>query len=311
MITTLTLNPAIDRTLELEHLTCGQVNPVRRSFEDMGGKGINVARVLHALGEPVLATGLIGRDNRSQVDRLLVSERIPYDFVEVPGITRTNIKIVDLLGQNTTDLNEPGFPVGHVLADQMLQTVLRHARKSHWVILSGSLPPGLPADFYGRITHAIRQQVPECRVVLDTQGPALSGLQAGPFLFKPNRDELLQIMGTPKANHAEMIAACTHMIHKWSIQYVLLSLGSDGCSLISGNDIIQAKALPVRAFSTVGAGDALLAGFIHGLEQAEGDQSALRLAVASAAAAVSQQGRRLFDRQNILEWSRQVILAER
>lgn len=263
MITSVTLNPAIDRTLYLNHFRPGEVNRVSSTIETIGGKGINVSRTLHSLGIPTKATGLIGSKNHDRVEALFRETGIDVDFTTIDATTRTNTKVVDLYDRSTTDLNEPGMRVEETEISQWIDEFDVSVKTSEYVVLSGSLPVGCPSDTYRKIQNRFKDKT---RFVLDADSQALcEGIKAGPYLIKPNLNELREAFNVALADEHDIIVFTRTLIQNYGITLVLVSMGGDGGLLITKDHAYRAKAMEVDLKSTVGAGDAMLAGCLYGL----------------------------------------------
>jgi len=287
-IVTVTLNPAIDRTLHLANFTLGQVNRVDSERTDPGGKGVNVAKVIKALEHSVLVTGFLGTNNANVFQDYFKKEGIDNQFVETPGDNRVNIKIVDTEQDLVSELNFAGITPSTADLDQ-LQTTLRKLAEHHkWFVLSGSLPPTVPTDIYAQYITMLHEY--DCNVILDTSGPALAaGIAAHPFAVKPNLPELSQLMNSPMDSDQEILAAIKHLLNQ-GISKVAISLGGDGSLVADCNQILRAKAPIVPVCSTVGAGDAFVAGFSVGQARNLSLADSVRLASAAAGAAVALPG---------------------
>lgn len=308
-IVTVTLNPAIDRTLHLANFTVGQVNRVVSERTDPGGKGINVAKVIKALDHPVLVTGFLGNNNAAVFQDYFKQEGIENQFVETPGENRVNIKIVDTENDCVSELNFPGITPTTADLDN-LQERLRQLAKTHkWFVLSGSLPPTVPTDIYAKFITMLHEY--DCKVILDTSGEALvHGIAAHPFAVKPNLPELSQLMNSPMKSDAEILGAIQQLLSQ-GISQVAISLGEEGSLVADCNQILRAKAPVVPVSSTVGAGDAFVAGFSVGQAQSLPLADSIRLASASAGAAVALPGtqagsltevNKLINKVQISEW---------
>lgn len=287
-IVTVTLNPAIDRTLQLPSFTLGQVNRVESERTDPGGKGINVAKVIKALEHSVLVTGFLGHDNAAVFKNYFKKENISNQFVETLGKNRINIKIVDTAKDIVSELNFSGITPTALDLDH-LRTVLRKLAPTHkWFVLSGSLPPTLPTDIYAQFITMLHEY--DCKVILDTSGPALAaGIAARPFAVKPNLPELSQLMNAPMDSDEEILKAIKHLLSQ-GIEKVAISLGEQGSLVADCHQILRAKAPIVPVSSTVGAGDAFVAGFSVGQARNLSLADSVRLASASAGAAVALPG---------------------
>jgi 1-phosphofructokinase len=260
---TVTLNPAVDETVFVDRLTTGAVNRARSLRRQAGGKGINVAALLADAGLRVAVTGLLGRENPGVFDRLFRSRGLEDRFVRIPGETRTGIKIVDRAAAETTDLNLPGLePSPDDLA--ALETALGECvAPGVWVALSGSLPPGVEPDYLAALVatvHALGG-----RVAVDTSGPPLAAaVAAGVDLVKPNRDELAELCGRTLDGFADTLEEAA-ALRRRGLSHVIVSLGHEGAMFLTPDGNVMAGAPPVAVTSTVGAGDALLAGYLAAL----------------------------------------------
>jgi 1-phosphofructokinase len=307
-ILTVTLNPAIDRTVLLSSFNYGQVNRADEVVDDIGGKGINVARMLQSLGSRVIAGGLIGEANRPSVEFLLNHEKFQTNFITVPGITRTNTKLVNLSDSSTTDINTPGFNLSTIreqITDKLLQKTSAWAQEYAIIVFAGSIPPGLDTNIYGRMIRRCHEINPDCFTVVDAEGqPLLEAIKYGVNMIKPNTYELASIADISPdelANRHDRIELLQQFLTGYNLRKILLSDGSNGATLavLQDNkmDVYEASALPVELVSTVGAGDSLLAGYLSSYCGGDDDKRSLAIATACAAAAVSRNSRHSFDRK--------------
>ncbi len=301
-IITVTLNPAIDHAMYLTELIPGTRHRARKSVRTAGGKGVNVAGCLSdwRLSDepPIVATGLLGEINAPTFEEFFIKKGIVDRFVRIPGHTRNNIKLVDETSGDTTDINLPGLtPVPADL--ERLRVALSHeAVAGSIVVLSGSLPPGMPENGYREIiAHLKRRGV---RVVLDTGGRALLQALAAPpellpWAIKPNQQELEECTGESFADLDQM-ARAAHSLCRRGIGLVVVSRGAEGALFVSERHVLLGRPPIQNLASTVGAGDALVAGLVAALaEKAEPERVAL-LALSFAAAKLAQVGPTLPDR---------------
>ena len=297
MITTVTLNPAIDRTIIVNQFEYGSVNRVVSSREDIGGKGINVARILLALGSSSKAVGFIGRTNYPQAQTLLHNDAIPTEFVFVDAPTRMNTKLLESSTHTTTDINEAGFTVSEQDLDAVRLLIRSSADESSLMVFSGSVPKGLDSSTYRKM---IEQLPSNCKAALDADGILLmEGLKAEPFLIKPNIHELESALGRTLASNRDVVAAANDLIHQYNITYVLVSMGGDGSILVTKDQALYASPLSVNVKGTVGAGDSMLAGFIHGLAQGFDIPTTLAWSTACGALTVSLEGTQAFAKSDV------------
>ncbi|MBE3577070.1 MAG: 1-phosphofructokinase family hexose kinase [Limnochordales bacterium] len=309
LITTVTCNVAIDKIYHLERVQVGKLMRVEKATALPGGKGINVARVLRRLGQPVLATGFIAGFNGAWVRHRLDEEGIAHDFIEVEGETRLSITIPDPRGRGQTEILEPGPPITGQDEATLLGVVRQWARESRAVALCGSLPPGASPDLYARLVEAVQAEgVP---VALDTSGePLRLGLAARPFLVKPNRDEF-QVLAGPLWGRRALWQAALEWSERSGTEWFIVTLGDEGAlavhrakqpgtpgrwsGLAAGNsgdepEIFWVAPLRVRPVNTLGSGDSFLGGFLAGWAAGRDPEGCLRLAAACAAANVMVMG---------------------
>jgi 1-phosphofructokinase len=291
-VVTVTANPAIDHTVWIPGFRAGEVNRVAAEDRSPGGKGVNVAAALRALGVGrVEVTGFLGAENCGLFEAFFAAEGIGDRFLRVPGATRTGIKIVDDSTGDTTDVNFPGPALGPDDVDELAAVVAEAAEGAAWVVLSGSLPPGAPVDLYARLTAAAHAG--GAAVALDTSGPALAAaVPAGPDLVKPNAEELVELAGRPLPSRTARLAAADDL-RAAGVDTVVVSLGGEGALFVAGEGAVVARPPPVAVRSTVGAGDAMVAGTIAALLRGEPLTGVARLATACGAAAVAGVGPRL------------------
>lgn len=299
VVVTVTLNPALDVTYHVPRLRVGATNRVVRVHVQAGGKGINVARVLHALGVPVLALafaggGAAGREWAADLD----GAAVPHRLVAVPGETRRCVAVVPLEGGPVTELNEPGPEVPAAAWDEMVaafREVLSGGARV--AVLSGSLPPGLPPDAYARLCRLAQEAgVP---AILDASGEALrAGLAGRPAVVKPNRDELLELVGAPAGGEGNGVGRewlpLLAEVRARGAGAVVASFGRDGLLALTGEGAWHARAPAVRG-NPVGAGDAVVAALARAELAGVPWPERLRDAAALGAAAVACPAAGAFD----------------
>jgi len=285
MITTICLNPAFDKTVKIDELRLGEVNRILHVREDLGGKGINVAAVAHRLGIEAQCLGCMGETGADKLREKMADEGISFDFMTIPGSIRTNLKIVSTKEQVVTELNEPGCPMTDAQLAHFMKLVTGKMLGSY-VVLTGSLPPGCPESTYQRIILELGG-IP---CILDAEGNnLLHGLMAKPFLIKPNLSELESTIGT-SLRTLRAIRDAAYVLLKKGAQSVIVSMGKMGALFTDGKRTLYSPALSVQALSTVGAGDAMVGGILHGLENGETLEDAFRCGMAAGAASVITEG---------------------
>ncbi|MGE5482519.1 MAG: 1-phosphofructokinase family hexose kinase, partial [Bacteroidota bacterium] len=264
MITTVTLNAAIDKTYTVPGLTLGRPQRVQQVLCRPGGKGINVARVAAALGAEVVATGFIGGGAGRWIREELTRLGLANEFVSVEGESRTTLALVDPVQGSLTELREPGPEISPGEARLMVETVRNLAGRSRVVVLSGSLPGGVPGNFYRELVGVVKEA--GALALLDTSGPALvQGLEAHPFMIKPNEEELRDlgnepVPGVPEgADPVRAVQSARRWVER-GISLVVVSLGAAGLVAATRQGAWAVRPPSVAAVNTVGCGDALVAG---------------------------------------------------
>ncbi|SDD44416.1 1-phosphofructokinase [Actinokineospora iranica] len=287
MIVTVTANPSVDRTVEIDGLRRGAVLRARSALLDAGGKGVNVARALAANGHRATAVLPTGGAEGLQLTALLAAAGITVVEVPIAGAVRSNITIAEADG-TTTKLNEPGPRLSAGESARLAAATLDAAEGADWVVLCGSLPPGVPVDFYAELTTRLRAK--GVRVAVDSSGAALrAALPARPDLIKPNREELADLTGRAVRTLGDVLAAARQVLDG-GVPAVVASVGAEGALLLTAEGAWHAHGAVAETRSTVGAGDALLAGF---LAAGRVGPDALAAAVAWGAAAASLPGSRM------------------
>jgi 1-phosphofructokinase len=287
-IWTVTLNPALDKTVSVDGFEPGHTNRIRSMRLDAGGKGINVAKVLRGFHAAVGAFGCQAGNTGEAIRKKLDSLGIPHRFLEAEGETRTNLKIVDERSQVTTELNEPGLLVTPELLETLLQEYRALLDTAAVMVLAGSLPPGAPEDFYCKLIELARERgVP---TILDADGPALRrGVEALPFAIKPNLDELQRLTGRKLESEPDILAAAKELVER-GIGQVLVSMGGDGSLFVAGDVAIRVQPFPIRPQSTVGAGDSMVAALAYSLVKKLPVETVARLTSAAGTVTATKPG---------------------
>ena len=294
MITSISLNPSIDRTLTVDGFTAGSLNRVVSRADTAAGKGINVALTLSALGLDSECIGLMYRDSASLFEKRLMLNSTAYDFVWCEGSARTNIKVFDRAAGVVTELNESGSTVDEATLEAMTDLVIRHAEDSDFLVLSGSVPPGCPAEYYRTLINAVDGL--GCRCILDADGDRLKyGLEATPYMIKPNHYELEMMAGRKLTTMQELRNAAFKYLDM-GVEVVAVSLGADGALITNGGETLYAPRMNIEVKSTVGAGDAMVAGLVAGFMGDNALEDSFRMGVACATARCMTEGNRIMDR---------------
>ena len=308
MIYTVTLNPAIDKTVVIENFSAGMVNRVTSVREDAGGKGINVSKCLKKLGQDSVAAMILAGDTGRRLEKMLGVLEIPVLPVWAAGENRTNLKIIDSVKKKNTDINEPGPVVTQELLQNLREALREQVNQGDILVLSGSLPAGVDRSLYEQWTAYFREK--GVCVYLDADGePMRSGMRSLPYLIKPNNDELAALVEKPALSQEEMIAEGKRLLGT-GIAEIVISLGGDGALFISADGCWKAEGLDVPVKSTVGAGDSVVAAMAFGQVRNLPRETKIKLAVAMGAASVMQSGTQPPEAQLVWELAQQVKIKK-
>ncbi|MGO4359355.1 1-phosphofructokinase [Terrabacter sp. 2TAF16] len=290
MIVTFTPNPSIDRAVLIDVLRPGEVHRATSSRIDPGGKGVNVSRVLAAQGSSTVAVIPSGGPEGHLLEQLLDSAGVAYASVPVGGSVRMNISVLEPDG-TTTKLNEPGPDLSAAEVEALLATTLDRATGAQWVVGCGSLPPGASTDLYAGLVRRVRER--GGRIAIDSSGaPFAAAVAAKPHLIKPNHEELAELVDHDLPTLGHVRDAARELV-AGGIDVVAVSLGGDGALLVTADDCAHGHASITAPLSTVGAGDCMLAGMLHGLSTGQDPADALLTGVTWGAAAVTLPGSRV------------------
>lgn len=302
---TVTLNPAIDRTVAISNFTAGAVNRVESVRSHPGGKGVNVASALADYGHGVAVTGFLGRSNAGAFEELFGQKKIADHFVRIAGQTRIGIKITDPARAETTDINFPG-PAPTLEELNMLRSQIAML-EAEWFVFAGSLPPGVDPAIYRDIIAGLRQR--GRKVLLDTSGEPFSlALEAGPTAIKPNIHEFEAFIGHRLSNEQEVVGAARTLIDR-GIELVAISMGQEGACFVTAKESVLARPPEIEVKSTVGAGDAMVAGILSGQLQRFPLGECARLATAFSIDSLSRLESGLSSRTAIQTAMQKVTLA--
>lgn len=281
MITTVTLNVAIDKAYVVDTVEKGHVMRVQKCTNTPGGKGLNVAKVAKICGEDVIATGFVGGHAGAYVEEMLDVQQVKNDFVHTANETRSCINILAADGSSTEFL-EPGAPVTEADVNAFLDKFAVLVEKSDVLTISGSVPKGVPTDIYARMVTLAKQQGKQ--IFLDTSGELLKeGIKACPTLIKPNDDEIEALLGVPVSNHKEILAGAKKL-HEMGIAYVVVSLGADGALVVCDEGVYHGRPPKIETVNTVGCGDSMIGAFAVAFARKQPVEEALAYAVAVSAA---------------------------
>lgn len=308
MIITVTMNPAIDKTIEIDRLVAGGLNRIRKVEYDTGGKGINVSKTIRELGGESIATGFIGGNAGNTIATVLKEKGIACDFVTVDGETRTNTKVFENSGA-VTELNEPGPTITAAQMEQLLEKLSGYAKEDTLFILAGSIPNGVDKEIYAKIIRLVHEK--GAKVLLDADGELFrNALPAGPDIIKPNRVELEEYAGYDyRATKEELLKLARKFVAQ-GIETVAVSMGKSGAMFVRGGYEAECPALSVKAHSTVGAGDAMVAALAYAWNNKLNDDDTVRLAIAASAGAVTTIGTKPPTRALVDELMTQVVIEK-
>ena len=288
MIVTVTMNPAIDKTVDIGKFERGDLNRIKRVEIDAGGKGINVCKTIRELGGESIATGFVGGTSGTIIKQVLTDLGLKTDFVEVKGETRTNLKVVEEIGE-VTELNEPGPEVSKEQLNDLLNRLEGYANPDTLFVLAGSIPAGIPTDIYRKITEQVHQK--GAKVLLDADGVLFSeSLKGKPDMLKPNRSELERYYQMDyRASEQELVSMGEKLLDQ-GVSMAAISLGQMGAIFLTKGKRYRCPGLRVKAHSTVGAGDALVAAMAYSWDEKLPLETCIRLCMGASAGAVTSIG---------------------
>ena len=306
MITTVCMNPALDRTVTVDALQKGQVNRIRNSRTDVGGKGVNVAVVARRLQLDAQVIGVAGEDGVERICAAMDAEGVRHAFLPVEGAVRVNTKVVSLDGSGVTELNESGPVMTADVLAEFFAVAREKGQGSDAVVITGSLPPGCPAGTYRELIRALAGT----RCILDVGGAELVlGVEAKPFLVKPNHHELAAALRTEMKTMEDIRRGAQSLIDAGA-ENVVVSMGRDGAMYVGAEGAFYASEIPVEVHSTVGAGDALVGGLLYGLTKYGTMRDAFRCGVAAGTASVMTEGTQLIMPEDFRRLLGQVRIEE-
>lgn len=295
-IVTLTVNPVVDKSSAVDRVIAEVKLRCQEPTFEPGGGGINVARAIDELGGRALAIWTCGGWTGKMLHELLDHEGIEQLPLPISGTVRENLIVVE---ESTTQQYRFGMPGPRLNVDEVqacLEAIRQLDPKPDFLVASGSLPPGVDADFYSRV---VREAPAGCRVIVDTAGEALKlAIRSGVYLIKPNLRELSHLAGRPLEDDAHIQRTARQLISGGHVEVVVVSLGSGGVMLITAETTLHVRSPTVPILSKVGAGDSTVAGMVLRLSQGDSIEQAARFGVAAGAAAVMTPGTRLCRRED-------------
>lgn len=307
MIYTITLNPALDRSIWINATAPDDCNRIEDEQLYAGGKGVDVSKVLTSFGVTNKALGFVGGFAGEELEGMLINEGIACDFVRISGKTRTNIIINDMAGGNQTLYNARGPEISAYELMHLIHKV-EDFENPEFVIISGSLPRGVNPEIYRKIIEISKSK--GAKAVLDTDGEALRiGLKGPPTIIKPNIHELSRISGK-QLDSLDSIISVAKQLRISGLEIILVSMGCCGMLMICDEGQFLAKPPEVEVKNTIGAGDSAVAGFVYGLTIKKDIKEALRYSVASGTATILQTGTAVCKQADFRALLDQVILEE-
>lgn len=290
MILTVTLNPAVDKTCHVNELILGQVNRLQSVSSIAGGKGVNVTKILRQFDYPVIAMGFLGGYSGRMIEEKLKSIGAECRFTHIAQETRVSTNILAENGY-VTEILEPGPEISEEELEQFLNEYGKQVESADIVILSGSIPRGVPTDIYATLINIAKDK--HSKVFLDTSGEALkAGIKAAPYLIKPNKKELEYLIGRRLSNTADIVKEAEKLL-KTGIAKIIISMGSEGLLYVDKQGAITQPACKVKAVNTVACGDTVVASYCMSEKAQRSREEAARyaaaLAAANAATAVSAE----------------------
>ncbi len=306
MIITVTMNPAIDKTIEIDELLPGGLNRIKKVEYDAGGKGINVSKTIHELGGSSIAVGFLGGNAGKTIESVLNAWGIQNDFIWVEGETRTNTKVYENSGA-LTELNEPGPKISSEQQEELVKKLEGYANDKALFVLAGSIPHGVDKKIYAEITERVHAK--GAKVLMDADGELFrNALEKKPDIIKPNRMELEEYYGFDYRVSTEELLEAARKLQGQGIWTVAVSMGKSGAMMVREGFEVKCPALSVKAHSTVGAGDAMVAALAYAWENNLGNEETVRLCMAASAGAVTTIGTKPPARAVVDELMQQVVM---
>ncbi|HZK15404.1 MAG TPA: 1-phosphofructokinase family hexose kinase [Solirubrobacterales bacterium] len=311
MILTVTLNAAIDRTVAVPNFRLARRHRAVESRTVAGGKGINVARALRLLGRPVIAAGFAGGPTGNRVLEQLRREAILTDFTWIAGETRINMAVVDPTSNEQTEINERGPAVSPEEVERFVERLRYLADGARICVLAGTLPPGAPDELYGRLVEDLRER--EITVLLDAEGePMLAGLRAGASVVTPNEREAEELVGQEFGDRDDFVHGLSELVRLGAHEAAITR--PDGCVAVIGEGaarrVLEVRTKPLEPVSTVGSGDAFLAGYVAALYDGREPRECLAYGVACGAESTQHFGAGTVDRSQVERLVEQVEVHE-
>ncbi len=305
-IVTLTINPAVDVSTSVKKMVPFTKMRCAQAHRDPGGGGINVARVLKRLGVDATAIYPAGGATGQLLETLVAREGVRSIVIPAVNDTREDITIFDETTREQFRLVFPGAPLSDIEWQECLGSIAHITPPPAFVIASGSLPAGVPHDFFGRVVQAAKAS----KAIVDTSGPFLKAvLEAGVYLIKPNLREFQELAGIASADEATLIEAGRRLLDRYRIEVIAISMGPDGALLVTRETALRANGLPIEPISVSGAGDSFLGAMVWSLANDGSLDTALRYGVAGGSAALLNPGTELCLAEDVHRLAAEVIVT--
>ena len=307
-VVTVTLNPALDKTVTIGKFNLGGLNRVTDLRIDAGGKGINVAKVLNRFETGVVATGLIAGAQGEILLSLLEKEKIEAQFLKISGDTRTNLKIVEEATNVTTEVNEAGFYVSSEELNRFKEKLSSLLENASFFVLSGSLPGGVEEDIYSHLIQLARSK--GVKTILDADGSALeAGVKAAPYAVKPNLHELEKLSGRKMSDTRDIVQAAK-TLQEQGVEIVAVSMGAEGALIMDRKEVLRVKTFPITPMSTVAAGDSMVAALVFSFLNGYPLKKTAKLITAAGTITASKPGTQVCSLEEVLQSIEDVQIEE-
>lgn len=298
MILTVTPNFSVDKIYLVENYQLGKIHRPSAAYAFAGGKGINVARVLHNMGNDVLGLGFAGGNIGCLGIELLKKENIPIDFVEIDQESRLCITVVDSSNKVQTEINELGPTISTLAIEEFYNKLNKYLPDAEFMVLSGRCPPSIQADFYSKIIKLCKKE--NVRVLLDTSGDALKdAVKEAPYIIKPNVNELSELAGK-KLNSIDEIVLAARDLLNYGIMIVVVTMGKLGALVVDSSNVYIAKAPEITLASALGSGDSFAAAFVDSILKDQKLSDALVTGIAAGTANACSYGAGVFDIEEMI-----------
>lgn len=307
-VLTVTLNPTLDVSTSVARLIDHAKLRCTPELEQVGGGGINVAHVIHSLAGSCQAMLPVGGSRGQDILARLAASGLDCVTAAIEQQNRQCFTVYESETGHEYRFVLPGPSLSPAEQDACIAAICHHL-PTDYLVLSGSLPPGVADDFYASIIVAVRRIAPDLRVVLDTSdAPLQHALGAGVFMIKPSREEFCELSDHRLTEPADCVPVCRELIGQGKAELIALTLGAQGSLLVTAQEAWRIEPLPVKVTSTVGAGDSFVGGFVWSLLSSPDWVRAAQVGTAAAAAALQTQGELRFDRDAILKASQDVVV---